>query len=658
MKKFFGFIKKHKKLVILLAIVAAIAALIIYIVNIVGQAQNLLANTTNSASTEKIEVRDIVNSVTATGKIVAAEQRTISTTVTGVDVKELNVAVGDKVNAGDIICLLDGEELETQLADAQKSKNADAGRSSIDVEASNRNLNDAIVSRDIDAKRSEEDKNAAYNQYTSAADECAEAENDYNNAKNATSSAKNAMYDAQVALDNINKAGAGAPDATALATAKGEVVAAAGAYDSTVSSITTFLGTLPSAEVNAGVITSFDSADAEVTDFSNDYSLAVSKNANVVATDVYTGADSANRAEVEARLSELTVKATAFEQAVAQYNSVASAPAQMNETQKAAAEAAYAKAQAEYEAAKAKEESAKSIYEAKIKTVESQLDTYNRTLRSIEDLKRNDDMSVASRADSLKNSRISAGTATIGDDRTIRQIEDQLHSCVVTATIGGTVTAVNVIKGDTYMGGAIVTIEDTANYEVSAQIDEFDIPKVEIGQSVVVKTNGTGSKEFEGTVKSIAPHATAEVGTSGVKYEVRITINNPDEDIKLDMTAKIEIVKDKKEAALTVPAEAIQVDEEDGREFVEILDSGRPIDSSKMLTDPTSVSVEDQEKLKNGDVNYESHRVYITRGIEGDYYIEIIGEGLEEGMEVVVPNGGAYADINAYLEEAGATGGF
>ena len=656
MKKFFGFIKGHKKLVIIGVILAAVVALVIYVKNLVGQAQSLLENTANSATTETIEVRDIINSVTATGRIVASEERTISATVTGVDIKELNVSVGDKVNAGDIICQLDGEELETQLAEAQTGKNADAGRTSIDLESSNRNLNDAITTRDIDAQRGVEDKNSAYNQYLSAADECAEAETDYNNASNEANNAKNKMNSAEAALNSAKSAKNGAPDATVLAAAEAEIATAKDAYNSTVSALESYRSSI--GETTPSAVASFSATTTTTADIINEYSMTVSRNASLVATDCYTGDVPEVRAEIEARLSELSVKASAFEQALSKYNSVLSAPVEMNAAKKAEAEAAYAQAKAEYEAAKAKEESAKSIYEAKIKTVESQLDTYNRTLRSIDDMKRNDDMSVAARADSLKNSRLSASTATIGDDRTIRQIEDQLHSCVVTATIGGTVTAVNVIEGDTYMGGAIVTIEDTSKYEVAAQIDEFDIPSVSVGQSVIIKTNGTGSEELSGTVKSIAPHATADMSSSSVKYEVRITVDTPNDDIRLDMTAKIEIVNEKKEGVMTVPAEAIQKEEEDGREFVEILDSGRPIDSSKMLTDPTSVSEEDAKKLESGEVTYESHKVYITRGIEGDYYVEIIGDGIEEGQEVIVPNGGAYAEIGAYLEEAGVTGGF
>ena len=196
---------------------------------------------------------------------------------------------------------------------------------------------------------------------------------------------------------------------------------------------------------------------------------------------------------------------------------------------------------------------------------------------------------------------------------------------------------------------------------MKCQIDEYDISKIKEGQEVVIKTNGTGTLELKGTVKSIAPHATASTNlqgnSSGVKYEVRVNVLTPCEDLKLDMTAKIEIICEKSEGVLAVPTEAIQEDE-DGNFFVEILDKGEPIDTSKMLTDPESISKEDTEKLQSGEKNYESHNVYITKGLEGDYYTEISGEGLEAGMRIVVPNNGAFSDISQYMDEAGAMGGF
>ncbi|MCR4748661.1 MAG: HlyD family efflux transporter periplasmic adaptor subunit [Lachnospiraceae bacterium] len=641
MKKVLEFLKKHKKLIIILAVVAIVAAIAVKIVSTVNDAKNLLTGMQSSASTEKIEERDIVNSVTATGTIVAVENRSYSTSVTGIKVKEVKVEVGDKVNPGDILCVLDEEEFEKQLADAKTMYNADAGRAGIDVQASNRGLNEAVTTRDISAQRSEEDKNTAYQHFSSAADECQEAKDEYDDASRKAGDAKDRMKEAEEKLESArNKASKKLTDE--------EKAAAIAPYNEELGRLEEYINNLMSEKPQEGAKIASDwKSNLEV----NDGNCNIN---GVSVSMIYNGDDADITGKITNSLSDLNSKWNDFQSAL-------SAGANAKAAAVTAAEAAYQQAKAEYEAAKTAEESKESIYDSKVKNVESLYEAFNQTVRNADDSKRNNDSAVASRVDSVKNSKLSASTATLSDTRNLETLEEKIEGCVVSSSIGGIVTKIDVTEGDLYGGGSMVTVEDTSAYEVSAQIDEYDISKIKEGQEVVIKTNGTGTLELKGTVKSIAPHATASVGTqatsSSVKYEVRVSVLTPCEDLKLDMTAKIEIICEKSEAVLAVPTEAIQEDEE-GNYFVEILDKGEPIDSSKLLTDPQSVSKEDTEKLQSGEKNYESHNVYITKGLEGDYYTEISGEGLEAGMRVVVPNNGAFSDISEYMDEAGAMGGF
>ena len=641
MKKVLEFLKKHKKLIIILAVVAIVASIAVKIVSTVNDAKNLLSGMQSSASTEKIEERDIVNSVTATGTIVAVENRSYSTSVTGIKVKEVKVEVGDKVNPGDILCVLDEEEFEKQLADAKTMYNADAGRAGIDVQASNRGLNEAVTTRDISAQRSEEDKNTAYQHFSSAADECQEAKDEYDDASKKAGDAKDRMKEAEEKLESArNKASKKLTDE--------EKAAAIAPYNEELGRLEEYINNLMSEKPQEGAKIASDwKSNLEV----NDGNCNIN---GVSVSMIYNGDDADITGKITNSLSDLNSKWNDFQSAL-------SAGANAKAAAVTAAEAAYQQAKTEYEAAKAAEESKESIYDSKVKNVESLYEAFNQSVRNADDSKRNNDSAVASRVDSVKNSKLSASTATLSDTRNIETLEEKIEGCVVSSSIGGIVTKIDVTEGDLYGGGSMVTVEDTSAYEVSAQIDEYDISKIKEGQEVVIKTNGTGTLELKGTVKSIAPHATASVGTqsssSGVKYEVRVSVLTPCDDLKLDMTAKIDIICEKSEAVLAVPTEAIQEDEE-GNYFVEILDKGEPIDTSKLLTDPQSVSKEDTEKLQSGEKNYESHNVYITKGLEGDYYTEISGEGLEAGMRVVVPNNGAFSDISEYMDEAGAMGGF
>lgn len=657
MKKVWEFIKKHKKLIIILAIVAVVVAGIIYIASVVKKAQGLFAGMGNSATTEVIERRDIVNSITATGTIVAVDKRTVSSTVTGVKVKQLNVAVGDQVNAGDIICLLDGENLEQQLADAQIMMNADAGRSGLDVASSNRGLKEAIESRDIAAVRAEEDKNAAYHHAQDAGNEALEAENKYKDAASNTKAFKDKMDAAANALAKAKKAQVedNAADIQEAQNNRDDAELnrdrAISEYNSIADSNYLYIASIAGADVSP----SFSSS------FFKDRKDSIS---GIVASDIYIGTDDNVREQIETRIEELKIKAQAISQAEDALNKaeqvlkeVMAAPVSDKAEEVATKLAAYEKAKAEYDSAVLQEESQKSAYEAKLKSVESMWESYNNVLRGADDSKRSNDSAVAARVDSVKNSQIGASTATLSDKRNIANLQEQIDSCVVTSSIGGIVTDVAVIEGDNYMGGAIVTIENTSDYEVSALIDEYDIAKVKVDQEVIVKTNGTGTVEMQGKVKTIAPHASTAPGVSGVKYEVIISVLDKNEDLRLDMTAKVEIICEKAANVLSVATEAIQ-EADDGNYYVEVLDSGSTIDTSSLMTNPEEISEEDVEKLQSGEKTYESHNVTVTKGLVGDYYTEISGDGLEEGTKVVIPNEGAMADINEYMEQAGAAGGY
>lgn len=635
MKKFLEFIKKHKKAIIIIAILAVVAVLVVKLVQSVKNAQNLLTGMQSSASTEEIEARDIVNSITATGTVVAVDKRTISSTVTGVKIKELNVQVGDQVQAGQILCLLDGENLEAQLADAQKMLGVSAGRSSLDVQSSNRGLNEAVEQRNISATRAEEDKNTAYSHVQSAASETEEAKSKYDASIETKNQAKNALDEAQINLENAKNA-----DVRVL-TAE-ENVAAVAPYMEALERFGNYLANEP------GVSGDWQQYLNPIANEAGMYSCGIN---SVSVSMIYNDDNADTIAKINSSLSELSG-------CWQQYESACNAGSQSKIGAIEAARAAVTQAQVNYDAAVTQEDSLKQMYEAKVKSVESMWESFNNVVRAGDDTKRNNDSMVAARVDAVKNSQLSSSVATLSDERSIKQLQEQIDGCVVTASIGGIVTDVNVLQDDMYVGGPIVTIENTTDYEVSAQIDEYDIAKVKVGQEVIVKTNGTGLTEMKGEVKSIAPHATqSAMGSSGVKYEVIISILETNADLRLDMTAKVEILMEKRENVLSVSSEAIQYDEEDNA-FVEVLDSGRPVDTSSLLTNPDSVDQGELEKMQNGEKSYESHKVYVTVGIVGDYYTEISADELSEGVEIVIPNDGAFSDLEAYMEEAGMIGGF
>lgn len=632
MKKVEG-LKKNRKTILIVAVIVLVVICVIWkIVASVKGAMAMLGEGQDMQGTEAVQQMDLVNSVTATGKIVPVDKRSVSSSITGVDIKEINVAVGDYVQAGDLLCLLDDEGFEGQLADAQTVLNADNGKIGLDVQSSNRTLGEAVETRNIDAQRAEQDKSSAYGKFAGAADECQEAKDDYDSAHNTTDDLKGKMDSAKKDLDAARNSG--------VATlSDAEKTAALNPYSAAFSRLETYISGLNTTEASKISSTWKDTIDpANILSGSSDFNLS-----GTSVSMIYNGDDSDVISRISSSLSELSSY-------YSQYQSALSAGSMMKEANIANAEAAYAQAKANYEAALAKEESLKAAYESKVKTVESYYDSYTQTVRNADDRSRQDNSTIASSQESLKRSQLNASSATVNEKRNIAELQEKIDSCEIRASIGGLVTAVNFNAGEFYTGGALLTIENTTDYEVSAQIDEYDISKVKVGQDVIIKTNGTGTQEFKGVVKSVAPHATENVGSNGVKYEVRVSILDHCDDFKLDMTAKIEIISEKSDGALVVPAEAIQ-ETDDGRFFVEVYDGSSASDTSD---DEETDTDSDEGVVAVGSDN----RIYVTKGIVGDYYTEISGDGIKEGLKVVIPSEGNMSDLDTYADEAGATGGF
>ena len=118
----------------------------------------------------------------------------------------------------------------------------------------------------------------------------------------------------------------------------------------------------------------------------------------------------------------------------------------------------------------------------------------------------------------------------------------------------------------------------------------------------------------------MAPRATVGMG---VTYKVVISVLTRNDLLTLDMTAKLSIVLESSDNALTVPFDAVITDD-DGKTYVNVVDS------------------------KNQDATYNTHKVYVTTGVTSSYYVEITEGELKEGDEVLVErdNSGVF-DFNA-----------
>lgn len=586
-----GWIKRHKVLTIILVIVLA---LVIYIAYVVGQAKKILEN--NSFDMATVETRDLSNTISATGKIVGVDKKTITAPLTGVEVLEVNVEVGDKVTEGQVIAVLDSSKLEDNLDIASKQLAVTESNTQLGINGAYRTYDNAQISRNVDAEKADTNIARAWDDYAKACSQADEAGKKYNDAIHARESA-------QGELNRLSG------EKTVTNNAYNDWQAR---YKEKLDTVVEGLETIGICETDINLLKSYDVATisgcvmkatkysqvpdetADPTEFASYLSVGLSdfrKTNGEFITEIST---------IDGYVSSLKTFAEGYSTDIAEA---------------ATLEASYSTAEASYKAAKSSEEAAKASYESACNSANKLLQTYYDMINAKDATLRADDMNVASSRDNYTTTKNNASVGTLSTEQNIEDMKSQIEDCTVKASISGTVTAVNVAVGDKYAGTAIVTIEDESKYQVSAQIDEYDIPKIKLGQEVIIRTNGTGDTELKGEVSYIAPHATASASSSAVTYEILIDVLTPNDDLKMDMTAKISIVTESKKACKCLPGDAIQTDDEGGQ-YVEIFNANATMG-------------------EDGTLQYE--RIYVKTGMVADYYTEVISDELTDDLQIVIP---------------------
>lgn len=131
----------------------------------------------------------------------------------------------------------------------------------------------------------------------------------------------------------------------------------------------------------------------------------------------------------------------------------------------------------------------------------------------------------------------------------------------IRAPISGTIASVSTQEGETvaaaFTAPTFVTIIGEHALQLIAMVDETDIAHVRRGNPVAFTVDAYPSRDFFGTVESVAPKATIVSGV--VNYEVTIDISKNATLLKPDMTANISIATARHDA-LVVPSQAVQHD--------------------------------------------------------------------------------------------------
>lgn len=111
---FFG---RHRRLIVFAIILVLLVVAVSYFS---GNRFRMKETYAAKPMTSKAEIGSITTSITGSGTISSASTKTISSEVAA-DVKEVNVAVGDRVSKGDVLFVLDDSDLNTKIRSIEKN---------------------------------------------------------------------------------------------------------------------------------------------------------------------------------------------------------------------------------------------------------------------------------------------------------------------------------------------------------------------------------------------------------------------------------------------------------------------------------------------------------------------------------------------------------
>ena len=139
------------------------------------------------------------------------------------------------------------------------------------------------------------------------------------------------------------------------------------------------------------------------------------------------------------------------------------------------------------------------------------------------------------------------------------------HSFPLRAPFGGTVVQIPRSEGE-YVETAkdlntLVRVDDLSRLLIIAEIPEGEIPKIQMGQEVLIKANGVPNKQYHGKIFEIALAAKEKEkwGRTGdkVDFDVRLEITDADAQIVPGMSAIVDIITNHRDKVLVLKHEFV-----------------------------------------------------------------------------------------------------
>ncbi len=245
----------------------------------------------------------------------------------------------------------------------------------------------------------------------------------------------------------------------------------------------------------------------------------------------------------------------------------------------------------------------------------------------------------------------------------LQEAKDNLNRTRLFAPISGKVTRLAVEEGEVAVPGTfskdvglLLTIADMNTIISKVQVDETDVVRVSLGDSVQVTIDAFADTTFSGRVTKISNSAKLVAGMSSsqggnqdraVDFEVEITLDNPPADVRPDLSTTARIVTDTRTKALSIPIIALTVRE---HEDIPREDTGavpaRPASTAPPKPDSAAPGGKKGKEREGVFVVADGKATFrpVKVGIAGDEYFEVLN-GVREGETIVAGTYQAIRDL-------------
>ena len=164
----------------------------------------------------------------------------------------------------------------------------------------------------------------------------------------------------------------------------------------------------------------------------------------------------------------------------------------------------------------------------------------------------------------IKENYAQAKSTLVRNEVSFENAKISLDDTVVKSPIDGTIISRPVEVGQVISsptsafgeGSILMTMADLSKVRVRALVDEIDVGKVSIGQTVSIKVAAYRDKEFIGTVSKIEPKAYVQQNVT--TFPVLIDIDNDENLLLIGMNTDVVIEVLKKDVAMSVPTMSLR----------------------------------------------------------------------------------------------------